>query len=56
MHLHLIRGIVCSIKDSKGKPYDLLRFADEDTGFISHKTLEGKELKTLEWPGVGTEP
>ncbi|MFY9364265.1 MAG: DUF4301 family protein [Bacteroidales bacterium] len=44
--------IVCSIKDSKGKPYDLLRFADEDTGFISHKTLEGKELKALEWPGL----
>lgn len=44
--------IVCSIKDAMGNLYDLQKFADPKTGFISHKTMEGRELRALEWPGL----
>ncbi|HKM31238.1 MAG TPA: DUF4301 family protein, partial [Bacteroidales bacterium] len=38
--------------DHQGVPYDLQKFSDNDTGFISHKTMEGRELKALELPGL----
>lgn len=44
--------MVCSMKDHQGVPYDLQKFSDNDTGFISHKTMEGRELKALELPGL----
>ncbi|MFA6633434.1 MAG: DUF4301 family protein [Kiritimatiellia bacterium] len=44
--------IVCSFKDYDGKVYHLKDFRDDDTGFISHKSLEGRELKALELPGL----
>ncbi len=44
--------LVCSIKDHKGKVFDLHRFIDHDTGFISMKSKDGKELKALEKPGL----
>jgi hypothetical protein len=44
--------LVCSTKDSKGKPYDLMKFRDPQTGFISKKSKDGKELKALELPGL----
>ncbi|HOO42669.1 MAG TPA: DUF4301 family protein [Bacteroidales bacterium] len=44
--------IVCSFKDYDGKVYHLPDFRDDDTGFISHKSLEGRELKALELPGL----
>lgn len=44
--------IVCGIKDYRGRKFDLLNYVDPDTGFISHKSLAGKELKALELPGL----
>ena len=44
--------IVCSFKDYDGKVYHLPDFRDDDTGFISHKSLDGRELKALELPGL----
>ncbi len=44
--------IVCSIKDFKGKKHDLLKFIDKNTGFISNKSLDGKQVKVLELPGL----
>lgn len=44
--------LVCAIKDYKGNDFDLLRYVDKSTGFISHKSKNGKELKALELPGL----
>jgi hypothetical protein len=44
--------LVCGIRDYRGKPFNLRRFVDPDTGFISIKSKDGKELKALEHPGL----
>jgi hypothetical protein len=44
--------LVCSAKDYKGGRYDLHKFRDPDTGFISRKSAGGRELKALELPGL----
>lgn len=44
--------LICSITDKNGKTYDLNQFRDPDTGFISIKSKDGKELKALELPGL----
>ncbi len=44
--------LVCAVKDKNGKPFDLLKFVDPQTGFISFKSKNGKELKALELPGL----
>jgi hypothetical protein len=44
--------LVCSIKDFKGKKFDLRNFVDPKTGFISVKSKDGKELKAQELPGL----
>lgn len=44
--------IVCGLKDYKGQQFDLTKFVDPETGFISSKSKEGKELKALELPGL----
>jgi hypothetical protein len=44
--------LVCGVRDFMGKPFDLTRFVDPDTGFISTKSKQGKELKALELPGL----
>ncbi|HQN93497.1 MAG TPA: DUF4301 family protein [Prolixibacteraceae bacterium] len=44
--------LVCSIKDYKGKKFDLLAFRDPETGFISTKSQNGQEFKALELPGL----
>jgi hypothetical protein len=44
--------LVCCIKDYKGKKFDLLKFRDPETGFISSKSQHGQELKALELPGL----
>lgn len=44
--------VVCCIKDFKGKKYKLDNFIDKNTGFISSKSAEGRELKALELPGL----
>lgn len=44
--------LVCGLKNYKGEKYDLLQFRDPKTGFISHKSKDGKELKAQELPGL----
>lgn len=44
--------LVCAIKDYQGKPFDLPKYVDPKTGFISHKSKDGKELLALELPGL----
>lgn len=44
--------LVCGVKNYKGDKYNLLNFVDENTGFISRKSKNGKELKALERPGL----
>ncbi len=44
--------LVCSIKDFEGNVFKLKEFIDPDTGFISHKSKDGQELKALERPGL----
>lgn len=44
--------IVCQITDYKGKTFDLSKFIDENTGFISQKYSGGVEIKALELPGL----
>ena len=44
--------LVCGITDYKGRKFDLRRFVDPDTGFISSKSKDGKVLKALELPGL----
>jgi len=44
--------LVCATKNYKGHPFDLTRFVDHNSGFISSKSFEGKELKALELPGL----
>jgi hypothetical protein len=44
--------LVCAVKDRKGKKYRLPDYVDKNTGFISKKSKNGKELKALELPGL----
>jgi hypothetical protein len=44
--------LVCAVRDKNGKPFDLLKYVDPKTGFISFKSKDGKELKALELPGL----
>ena len=44
--------LVCAVKDYKGNPFDLPKFVDPTTGFISQKSKSGKELQALELPGL----
>lgn len=44
--------IVCATKDYMGRKFDLRQYVDPSTGFISHKSKNGRELKALELPGL----
>lgn len=44
--------LVCSLRDYRGDKFNLSRFVDHNTGFISEKSLGGKSLKALELPGL----
>ena len=44
--------LVCGVRDFKGRPFDLMKFSDPETGFISVKSHGGRELKALELPGL----
>jgi len=44
--------LVCSIRDFKGRTFNLSEYVDENTGFISVKSSGGKNLKALERPGL----
>ncbi|MGQ8338301.1 DUF4301 family protein [Sunxiuqinia sp. A32] len=44
--------LVCAVKNYKGEKFDLLKYRDPKTGFISYKSKDGKELKAQELPGL----
>ena len=44
--------LVCAIKDFQGNKFDLPKYVDKATGFISQKSKNGRELKALELPGL----
>lgn len=47
--------IVCCLHDWQGIKFDLLKYVDENTGLISSKSYQGRELKALERIHVGLE-
>lgn len=44
--------LVCSLKSYKGEKFDLREFVDPQTGFISEKSKDGRDLKAQELPGL----
>lgn len=44
--------LVCGVRDYKGHKFDLIKYVDKATGFISYKSKNGKDLKALELPGL----
>jgi hypothetical protein len=44
--------LVCGIYDFRGNKFDLTQFVDPQTGFISQKSKDGRDLKALELPGL----
>ena len=44
--------LICSFKDQNGNAFNLLKYRDPQTGFISGKSKDGKELKAQELPGL----
>jgi len=44
--------LVCALRDDQGVPFDLREYVDHEAVFISRKSLEGRQLKALELPGL----
>jgi hypothetical protein len=44
--------LVCSLRDYRGEKFNLNAYVDQNTGFISEKSMGGKPLKALELPGL----
>ncbi len=44
--------LVCGVKNYKGEKFDLSKYVDPKTGFISQKSKDGQELKAQELPGL----
>ena len=44
--------LVCSLRDYQGRPLKLEDYRDPETGFISMKSFQGRDLKALELPGL----
>ncbi|WP_031479195.1 DUF4301 family protein [Maridesulfovibrio frigidus] len=44
--------IVCGLRNYRGEQFDLMKYTDPETGFISYKSKQGRDLKALELPGL----
>ena len=44
--------LVCGIRDWRGIKFDLTQFIDHNTGFISEKSMNGRDLRAMEAPGL----
>ncbi len=44
--------LVCGLRDYREEKFDLSKYTDPETGFISEKSIDGKTLKALELPGL----
>ncbi len=44
--------LVCGTRDYQGQKLNLMKFTDPQTGFITQKSKDGKDLKAQELPGL----
>jgi hypothetical protein len=44
--------LICITRNYEGKKFDLMKYIDQETGFISEKSISGKTIKALERPGL----
>lgn len=44
--------IICGVRDYKGEKFDLTKYVDQQSGFITEKSYQGRVLKALELPGL----
>ena len=44
--------LVCFVRDCHGKKFDLRKFIDPNTGFISEKSYQGRPIRAMERPGL----
>ena len=44
--------LVCATRDYLANPFDLNKYVDPETGFISGKSQDGRSLKAQELPGL----
>lgn len=44
--------LVCGVRDAQGRKFDLRRYVDPSTGFISSKSSGGRDLRAQELPGL----
>lgn len=44
--------LVCCLRNYKGEKFNLLEHVDEEAGFISSKSYQGRDLLALELPGL----
>ncbi|WP_366186412.1 DUF4301 family protein [Flavobacterium ovatum] len=44
--------LVCGIKNFKGEKFDLMKFVDNNSGFIVEKNISGTTIKAYELPGL----
>ena len=44
--------LVISVKDRNNEKYNLTKYTDPQTGFISEKSYEGTTIKAMENPGL----
>lgn len=44
--------LVCYVRSTSGRKFDLPRYVDPMTGFISSKSYQGRSLRALELPGL----
>lgn len=44
--------LVCSLKNYKGEKFNLKNYIDDQTGFVVNKTVDGRDLKAYELPGL----
>ena len=44
--------LVCGVKDFQNNKFDLKQYVDENTGFISEKSKNGRVLRAMELPGL----
>jgi hypothetical protein len=44
--------LVCAVRDFRGRPFHLERYVDPEAVFISQKSKDGRDLKSMELPGL----
>jgi hypothetical protein len=44
--------LVCGVKSVSGEKFDLTKYTDPSTGFISSKSSGGRDLRAQELPGL----